>query len=202
MGTADNQKFGEQYSEDTSKDLAIRVGEVVQAFYFAGNTAKCPYGLNMTDLVDAIYEGKEFSALDHIDLVLPPEGVLPELAMRNVSMDFKGRFERIVQDGIVFIKGYMEQHRRMVLFDLPVNADRTTFIKGFYGFPDFAFFKTGNSAEWAAVAEIRVNADLQIEIDGVMKGDHFPDKKTVVLDELSGIDAICLADYLVAQSIE
>jgi hypothetical protein len=111
-------------------------------------------------------------------------------------MNYIQLLNELTERATKYISEQISQKKKIVLFSKCETEDEEWAKDIYEDIPDFEVYGFANSAEWAAVMEIRQTEDNRIEIHGILKGDSYPVKTTIVLDELPSQCILYLADYL------
>lgn len=113
-----------------------------------------------------------------------------------METNFRTRYHELIEESYWEILKLLQKKGDIVLFtqdDIDQNDHMKIDI--YDTIPDFPHVDSYAYCEYAAIQEVRSEGE-HIYITGVYKGDNYPDKITVTLDELEGYHAIALADYL------
>lgn len=113
-----------------------------------------------------------------------------------MNNNFISRFHSLIEEAYTAVTEILKNKGTLTLFTQDdIDQNENMKIDLYDNVPDFPFFDRHDYIEYAAIQEIKLDGE-QVYITGIYKGNNFPDKITISLDELEGYYAIALAEYL------
>lgn len=112
-------------------------------------------------------------------------------------LSFVDRLNELAKTAIMQIESLLHTRQQVVLFEATAKEDDEWTKDIESEIPDFPYYHKCVFVGYAAIQAVELKDD-HIKVNGILKGDNYPDKVEVKLADINSQFVLILADYLTA----